>query len=161
MKTYVLIVSRYYAKKHKKAGEPTYFVEKILKGLGKYLAEISSEFGELLIPKLHTMRGNYELWKKRADEINSGKAILSIRYWSDKPYRSPQVEICQLTKIGLSEFCFHEFGGCCINGFEYGPDKFREIANNDGLSLDDFNEWFKDRNSYNRFAIIHFTDFRY
>ncbi len=37
---------------------------------------------------------------------------------------------------------------------------WQEIAKNDGLSFEDFCEWFKVRNK-KPMAIIHFTDFRY
>jgi hypothetical protein len=37
---------------------------------------------------------------------------------------------------------------------------WEDIAKNDGLSFEDFCEWFKVRTS-SPMAIIHFTDFRY
>lgn len=146
MKTFVLTVSKQFPKTHKRAGENTRFVENI-----KRLFSIESE-------KIHTIRANYELWSKRAKEINEGKAILSIRYWNDKPYNSKQVEICRLERIGVEKledptnFVYASIGDKAIN--------WEEIAKNDGLSFEDFCEWFKVR-AKKPMAVIHFTDFRY
>jgi hypothetical protein len=41
---------------------------------------------------------------------------------------------------------------------QFAPDK---IANNDGLSFDDFKDWFKKHDCSNLLAIIHWTDFKY
>ena len=38
--------------------------------------------------KLHTIRANYPLWEKRIKDIQEGHAVLSVRQWSGKPYRS-------------------------------------------------------------------------
>lgn len=146
MKTFVLTVSKQFPKTHEKAGQDTGFVQNISK-----LFTFEST-------KIHTVRSNYELWEKRAKQINSGKAILSIRYWSDMPYRSKQTEVCRLERIGLEKledptnFVYAEIDGKMVN--------WDEIAKNDGLSFEDFCEWFKVRTK-KPMAIIQFTDFRY
>ena len=145
-KIYVLLVSKQFPKTHNKSGASTGFVENISK----------LSIGES--QKIHTIRSNYELWAKRVSEINSGHAILSIRYWSGMPYRSTQVEICQLDNVGVQKleepdnFLFANIGGNQFN--------WEELAKNDGLSFEDFCEWFKCRQK-EPMAIIHFTDFRY
>lgn len=112
MKTYVLTVSRYFPTTHKRKGERTSFVCKILHAInfdeaGNGLYKICSNecetscFRRLIDPKIHTIRANYDLWAKRIKEVQEGKAILSIRYWSGKPYHKDengigQVEIYQL-----------------------------------------------------------------
>jgi hypothetical protein len=174
MKTYVLIVSRQFPKTHKRAGEQTFFVEKIYSAFkslvpcehcfrsssckiigGKNCMVDAMEF----VHKLHTIRANYELWKKREKEINEGKAILSIRYWSEKPYRSKQVEICQLDKIGVQKLDATMLGWFID---DYDSDcTTADLAKNDGLSFEDFKEWFKNYDLSEPMAIIHFTDFRY
>lgn len=64
----------------------------------------------------------------------------------------------QLTKIGVqklddpSNFVFASVEGTSVD--------WELIAKNDGLSFEDFCEWFKVRTN-NPMAIIHFTDFRY
>jgi len=152
MKTYVLTVSMTFPKTHKRAGERTWFSEKI-----KDTVMLISKY-PILGGKKHTIRANYELWERRAKQINEGKAILSLRYWSGIPYRSKQVEFLQLTKIGLQKlnnptnFIYAEIDG---KKYDWG-----EVANNDGLSFEDFCEWFKIRQN-SPMAVIHFTDWRY
>lgn len=163
MKTYVLTVSRYFPKTHKKSGQETYFVDKIQASINDV-----RQFRN----KIHTIRANYELWAKRISEVQKGDAILSVRYWSGKPYNSKQIEICQLDKnsgIGIQALIFPEKNinnaTVCGNDFPK-PTWYKgltciELSKNDGLSLDDFKEWFKKYNLSNPMAIIHFTSFRY
>lgn len=146
MKTFVLTVSKQFPKTHAKAGRDTGFVQNI------------SKLFSFENTKIHTIRANYDLWNKRAKDINEGKAILSIRYWSEKPYNSKQVEICRLEKIGVEKledarnFVFAPIEGKEVN--------WGEVAKNDGLTFEDFCEWFKVR-SDKPMAVIHFTNFRY
>lgn len=146
MKTFVLTVSKQFPKTHAKAGRDTGFVQNI------------SKLFSFENTKIHTIRANYDLWNKRAKEINEGNAILSIRYWSGKPYGSKQVEICRLEKIGVEKledarnFVFAPIEGKEVN--------WSEVAKNDGLTFEDFCEWFKVRGD-KPMAIIHFTNFRY
>lgn len=153
MKTFVLTVSTKFPKTHKRAGEETYFP-----------FEIAAK------NKLHTIRSNYELWKNRIEQIQKGEAILSIRYWSGKPYNSKQVEFCQLDKdsgISVQKLSFFESDIYCP--YAYGLDgisnepvyNISNIAENDGLSLEDFKEWFKGYDLSKPMVIIHFTPMRY
>ena len=166
MKTYVLTVSRYFPKTHKRAGELTHFVEKILD-------EDDNKFEH---PKIHTIRSNYSLWSKRVYEIQAGKAILSIRYWSGKPYNSKQIEICRLDKdsgIVVQVLGFYWGGKDIVSVIEKPfiiPNDATGIppiipldilAKNDGLSIEDFKEWFRKYDLSKPMAIIHFTSFRY
>lgn len=166
MKNYVLTVSITFPKTHKRAGDPTYFKEKLINGLAQLQGEDC---------KIHTIRANYELWAKRIKEIQEGKAILSIRYWSGKPYNSKQVEICQLDKnSGIGTQLLYVDSVTLCEGKEtplyatvYQPFEYKfsppliYLALNDGLSLDDFKEWFKKYDLSKPMAIIHFTPFRY
>lgn len=146
MKTFVLTVSKQFPITHERAGKDTGFIQNISK-----LFSIENT-------KIHTIRSNYDLWAKRVKDINDGKAILSIRYWSEKPYRSKQVEICRLERIGIEKledpqnFVFASIEGKNID--------WEVVAKNDGLSFRDFCEWFKVRQK-EPMAVIHFTDFRY
>ena len=126
MKTYVLTVSRTFPKTHKRAGEQTFFPEMILSALGK-----EPQY-KIFNPKLHTIRANYERWAKQAEVINRGEAILSVRYWSDVPYRSKQVEICQLTKIGVQKIFIPNPIYILVDGKKYD---WVVISKNDGLSF--------------------------
>ena len=156
MKTYVITLSKNFQSKHSKAGEPTGFRDKFLSK-----------------QKIHTIRENYPLWKKRIDEVARGEAVLSVRQWSDKPYRSHQETLAVLTKndgVGIQKLNFGWRGnvqvpiieGWYCDGVCGGK---AELAQNDGLNLDDWQDWFKNHKNDGVYseplAIIHFTPFRY
>lgn len=163
MKTYVLTVSKTFPVTHKRKGEPTYFAEKIFKEKCSedVKVKIREEFGPDLIPKKHTIRANYDLWKKRIDEVNEGKAIISLRQWSGNPYNSPQIEVMQfgVEEIGYQRIMIDGIYRFRIDGSERRCDT-EELAKNDGLSDSDFKEWFKNYD-LEPMIIIHFTKFRY
>jgi len=147
MKTYVLMISRQFPVNHPKAGEKTGFVEKILAR-----------------EKIHTIRANYDLWQNRINKIQSGKAELSVRYWTDKPYKSKQKEFLRINKVGIQKLEFHS--GLIAIPKVKKEDSYIDInpellANNDGLTLHEWEEWFFSYNLTKPLAIIHFTDFRY
>ena len=62
-KCYVLTVSRFFPVNHPRSGEPTGFVEAIENNT-----------------KIHTIRGNLERWYDIKDELQDGKAYLSLRF---------------------------------------------------------------------------------
>jgi hypothetical protein len=164
MKTFVLTVSRHFPTTHKRKGEETFFPEFIKSAIGM------EPFSKIFNQKIHTIRSNknatsYERWAKKVKEIQEGKAILSIRYWSGKPYNSKQVEICQLDKdsgIGVQKIDFSDdyLYSVRIDGERHSFDHAC-IAEHDGLSHEDFEEWFKGYDLSKPMAIIHFTSFRY
>ncbi len=141
---YVLIVSEFFPKNHLKAGYPTGFPESIING-----------------KKIHTIRGNYDLWEKRFKKVHEGKAYISLRKWTGKPYKSTQVEIKKFYNtdgIGIEKLEDPRiFVFAPINGIKVYWDL---LAKNDGLSFNDFREWFKNID-ISPMAVIHFTDFRY
>lgn len=171
MDTYVLTLSQTFPVKHPKAGLPTYFKTKLenthvveFDPNGKSVPDGQPQL------KRHTIRANYELWRKRFDKIERGEACLSIRQWTGKPYASKQIEIARLTKddgIGLQkmEFLKYQEGftgdGIWIAGHTFPSHQREWIANNDGLTLRDWEAWFKDYDKTKPLAIIHFTKFRY
>jgi hypothetical protein len=174
MKTFVLTVSTKFPKTHKRAGEETNFHWKIIQSIKRLGTGIASDHLTHVVPnKFHTIRSNYDLWAKRIEQIQKGEAILSLRYWSGKPYSSKQIEFCQLDKnsgIGIQKLCFYGgFSVPCISeknpkyaieaiGEQFGIDV---LAANDGLSFEDFKEWFKNYDLSKPMAIIHFTKKRY
>jgi len=154
MKTYVLILSQYFPKHHPRSGDLTLFHYKL------HHCE-----------KLHTIRGNFQLWAKRIDEVNQGKAFISIRQWSGKPYRSKQEEIHQLKagQVGYEEIFISYIQGkfeITLNDDQYlYGDAINELGNNDGLDGEQgLKDWFlpslKKEECFSG-IIIHFTDFRY
>lgn len=140
MKTYVITISENFPATHSKKGQPTDFEFKILAG-----------------EKLHTIRTNYPIWKKRIEEVQNGNAILSVRKWEGKPYRSSQKEL----------FRFDKSDGIGIEKLQFSKDiktqtpTLEDLAKNDGLSIEDFNEWFKNADLSKPLVIIHFGKFRY
>lgn len=151
MKTHVIIISRQFPKTHPWAGQETYFPMEII-----------------CQNKIHTLRANYDLWKRRIDEVVSGKAVLSLRYWEGKPYRSKQITFATRTaadgvgiQMGvLTNLAFsvaNEQGGAIH--WKHIP--ISAVAKNDGLSREDFKAWFKGYKLTEPLAIIHFTKFRY
>jgi len=146
MKTYVLTLSEVFPTNHARAGEPTGFRENLRK------------------TKIHTIRANYEFWRKRFEKIDAGEAVLSIRQWVGKPYGkgSTQRELCRLSRedgIGIERLMFDK--SLLLPHINYKPVGIGNLANNDGLSLDDWKEWFKHYDLKKPLAVIHFTKFRY
>ena len=171
MKTYVLTLSKTFPANHPFAGLPTFFKTKL---------EIANvipfdETNRQSVPdgqpqmKLHTIRANYPLWRKRFDEIERGEACISLRQWSGKPYCSKQIEIARLTKedgIGIQKLEFLEFDpafkdGIWISGKTFSKSHKECLAENDGLSYKDWQDWFRNYDLSKPLAIIHFTKFRY
>lgn len=156
MKTYVITFSRHFPSNHPNAGMPTFFVEKIARG-----------------NKIHTIRENYELWEKRIKEVQHGEAELSLRYWSEKPYRSPQIEFGRVGMeegVGIQKLNFGWHNGIqlpIIEGWYMFDDwgSKAHLAKNDGLTLQEWSDWFKthenDKAADDSLAIIHLTKFRY
>ena len=103
----VLIVSRQFPAYHPKAGQSTRFVENILSGIKK-----------------HTLREN------KTGKFKNGDTV-SLRYWSDKPYCSKQIEFAQ-AKIKVESLDIKAKGNVSLIF----------LADNDGLSSSDFVEWF-------------------
>lgn len=142
MKTHVLLVAKNFLKGHIHEGEPTFFPEKINSG-----------------SKVHTIRSNYDYWKKRIDEVNDGKAYLSIRFWESTPYHSNQFEFKKLTKCGIQKIVVKN-NLMFINNVNIDKNL---IALNDGLDRESFDSWFfkKPIEGPQEFALIHFTSQKY
>jgi len=178
MKTYVIILSKTFPKGHPKAGENTYFKEQVQNALlnnagvsacdcCEYKTRDCDSCGHKASNfrgKIHTIRDNYELWANRIKEVLNGKAILSIRQWSGKPYRSKQEVICDLSakdEIGIQPLDF-DFPFALKVGSEFLNMQDNErLANNDGLTYDDFDKWIDVEHASGIKAIILFTNFRY
>lgn len=150
-----ITLSRVFPATHSKAGQPTNFQEKVLNKV--YMRPGTH--------KRHTIRANYDWWKSKEEKINKGEMYLSLRSWSAKPYNSPQVEWLKLPKIGLQKITMtygsdDAYPQVWIDGKQV---PIQEVAKGDGLSVEDFVEWFFGSSKSNVFegVIIHFTDFRY
>ena len=101
-----------------------------------------------------------ETVKEKIEEVKSGKSELVLKQWEGRPYHSTpkklfifdakdDVEVSKLTKTA--------------DGFFVNDTKKVEpedLAKNDGLSLQDFEDWFKVFPT-EPMALIHLTGFRY
>lgn len=156
----VLTFSRTYPAYHPKKGQPTHFVEKIWKSqyvngecpdplndaINTYVSAMDglelASYNDLR-PKWHTIRAGHR-WKVGD--------VFSPRVWSGKPYGSKQVEFApplEVKKVWSFELVlhlFHERGfgwGVSVDGNDFLPDGQQGLAQNDGLELGDFLDWFK------------------
>lgn len=146
----VITFSRTYPSYHPRAGEPTYFVEKMLKSLepesktwnppyAQLLKNGLSLFvGDLIEPKHHTIRAGHR-WKEGD--------WFSPRVWSGKPYNSKQIQFApdiQIKKVWDFDISGHD-GKFFIDGKTLAECHIFliDIAENDGLTAADFRAWFK------------------
>ncbi|MDR1459230.1 MAG: hypothetical protein LBI60_03345 [Bacteroidales bacterium] len=174
MKTLVILLSKTYFPQHPKAGKKTYFSYKTLSGLECADCGIESPDAcdncsqKPCLHKIHTCRSNYEYWKKKIDCLKAEGGVLSVREWSERPYKSKQETIINIPSeiIGIQKLTI-----------EYGTKKFipyvdnkiihlSDLAENDGLGTYDYIDWFKpvfekEKKEILDFVIIHFTKFRY
>lgn len=145
MKTYVITLSEKFPTTHTRKGQETDFRRLFLNG-----------------NKIHTIRANFPLWEKRIAQIQKGEAVLSVRQWTGKPYQSKQVEIARLTAedgVGIQELKLTDLSRpTTINGQRI---ELQLLAQNDGLSFNDWFNWFIGYDLSKPLAIIHFTKFRY
>ena len=142
-KQVVLMIAKNFLAYHKRAGQSTEFEAKIKDK-----------------DKVHTIRPNYEKWKEKIEEVKSGKAELVLKQWEGRPYHSTpnklfifddkdDVDVSKLTKTA---------DGFFVNDtIKVEPEI---LAKNDGLSLQDFEDWFKVFPT-EPMAIIHLNSFRY
>jgi hypothetical protein len=158
--------SRVFPSHHPRKGEPTYFVEKILKSIyggskymtmldiyaenfdvseSEFLAGFCNPFFDH-IPKHHTIRAGHR-WKV------GDKFSPRVWYRSKQIIIAPDIEVKKVwnfevviyNKLGyesvrLNDLLLHEvIAGQIFMGGHY---KWRTIAKNDGLEFEDFGNWF-------------------
>ena len=147
----VIILSRVFPTTHSRRGQETNFANKFLSG-----------------EKKHTIRQNYDLWKVNAEKMKRVNFYVSIRQWTGRPYHSSMEEIAKIHKLGIQSIAIYYHSDndtmtAKIDGKEWFDAD--TLAKNDGLSIQDFKEWFfgkepKEDKVFNG-CIVHFTDFRY
>lgn len=152
----VITFSRNFPASHPNKGKPTFFVEKMFAsflslGIKYHYAGLPMHFlatlaDERFEPKHHTIRAG-ERWEV-GDKF-------SPRIWSDKPYNSkqiilaPDVEIKKVWPITIMQQFEKGIGSLSVkvdHGLWYFENDIfiEQIAANDGLSMVDFRNWFKD-----------------
>lgn len=141
----VLTCSRYFPKGHPKAGQPTYFVEQVLNSilrrpvnLNDIKPEVRPYVNDFFVidgerQKHHTIRAG--------NRFKPGQ-MASLRVWSDKPYRSKQVEFAQVEvkKVWPVTITITGAYDSIYTGDALLPTCV--VAKNDGLECDDFVRWF-------------------
>ena len=132
-KKVILTFSKVFPASHSKAGQLTGFEGKLAAGT-----------------KIHTIRADKKgTWKRKAEDINAGRKYLSIREWTGRPYNSEQREFGRRDRIGLQRitmtYCSDdELPKAWVDGQQV---RVEDIAKNDGLSIEEFVEWFFGKNS--------------
>lgn len=145
----VITLARQFLQGHPKAGQSTYFVEKAFASLGI----TDTNYGGTLVndsvwrvcnPKHHTIRFGRR-WK------TGDKA--SLRVWSGKPYRSPQIPIAPDVTLRVVDIWvdYHPVTRCIQRASDGKvicqlieiDDRLQTLAANDGLSPQDFLDWFQ------------------
>lgn len=182
-KTYVLMISRVFPACHPKHGQLTYFKEQILHKIDpdhcKFFVTNRRRVG-ITEPggKIHTIRANYDMWARRAEQVNTGKAVISLRQWTGSPYNykrdgSKQDEFLQLKEVCVQKIRIEDHRlnvdlGKEKNVFASVDNRevsFSVIAKNDGLTWQDCFHWFggKPWKKLPPFegCVIHFTEFKY
>ena len=99
-------------------------------------------------------------------EVQEGRAVIELFYWADKPYRSKQIVFATLDKdsgcgIQKIEFNNNEINEPLVGRYLLRKIDIAHISQNDGLSFQDFKDWFKSYDLSKPMVIIHFTKFRY
>lgn len=127
---------------HPRAGEDTFFIEKVLKSftvLGIPVLEIDAmryfdnEVWESCEPKYHTIRAGHHF--KPGDKF-------SPRVWSGRPYNSQQIILAPDVEIKKTWNFEVRRGEYYLNGTKLFF-MLERLAGNDGLSKEDFYGWFK------------------
>lgn len=146
----VITVSRTFPAYHPKAGQPTFFVEKIWKSAA--LLNSPSPFqiySDALPIELHNYTRNHFLPKHHT--IRSGHRfktgeMASLRVWSAKPYQSKQITFAEV-KVACFDLKIDGNLDFYINGelFAYSSstELLQKFASNDGLELSELFDWFK------------------
>jgi hypothetical protein len=165
-KKHKLTISSVFPKGHPKAGKETFYDHKII-GVVSGIKQPDS-CGE----KIHAIEYDYKLWKERIDLVNSGDAVLDLYYQVGDNFRKfhtfdkdSGIEVQKLGFFRNSNLPFVSITTTSHGGRAMSA-TFREIdinqlAENNGLSLQDFQEWLKISDHSKPLAIIHFTKFRY
>lgn len=143
-----IMYSRTFPKGHPKEGQPTFFVERILNSFHNGQMSLDN-----IWPELKEFVNDFELianQRQKHHTIRSGNRykpgdMVSLRVWSGLPYRSKQIEFAQVEvkktwgiEIYANEFIFE----LKVDGIAQTKEDQERVANNDGLNLIDFYNWF-------------------
>lgn len=161
----VRTISRTFLKGHPKSGQPTYFVEQFINSvsdsdkwcqfwhvayleklyrlnsknieLGKITREQIKEFWESLNPEINTKKHH----TIRSGTHFKGGDSISVRCWSKSPYNSPQIILWEDVEVRTWNIKRKD-GWFHTDFLKSENDIIEDLATNDGLSINDFLNWF-------------------
>jgi hypothetical protein len=117
-----------------------------------------NEAGNDLIPgKIHTIRQNYDFWKRFEGQD------VALFTWEGKPYRSKQCVFCTKPIVSVQSIERDNIYGFWFRPSDVSWMKADDvlISRNDGFKTkEEMFSWFADY-SEGDMAILHFTNFRY
>jgi hypothetical protein len=155
----VLTFSRTYPSYHPKAGQPTYFIEKVVGGLVANdvegcTTELIKSLRDSKLLSVSVMNelsnqtyGYYKHHTIRAGHRFKAGDWFSPRVWSGKPYNSKQITFAPDIQVKKTFDVIIDEDGCFhIDGklYAYSNSDFalQPLAKNDGLEMGDMLEWF-------------------
>ncbi len=168
----VLTFARQYPAYHSKAGEPTFFVEKILNKLGidysgkayyEMLIELNRNnpkvnlsmlaifqtylFRNIESSKLHTIRSGHNV---KVDDLRSPRVWIAKPYTETQIIFAPDIQVKKVWDFDIKwESNYEQFfiNGTCVSDCTkedwFNSGLIELIAKNDGLGIVDFLDWFK------------------
>lgn len=150
----VITLSRTFPAGHPKAGQPTYFVEKVWRSLTDGGMSIFGELMECQKQYDHREGANHEIvsimgFTPKHHTMRAGKRwkdgeMASLRVWSGKPYNSGQIEIAPDVKLKVKDVEISKEGYLRIDGESISHITLcHHIVTNDGLTMNEFTAWFK------------------
>jgi hypothetical protein len=146
----VITFSRVYPSHHPRAGEPTFFVEKIHEGM-KAMKWPEPDWSEEQLRWAHQNLA-INIYDRKYHTIRAGNRFnpgdwFSPRVWSGKPYHSKQIIIAPNIEVKKT-FQFEILNdGYAIDGCFQSLKELSVVAKNDGLEVDDFECWFNIKHS--------------
>jgi hypothetical protein len=143
----VITFSRVFPSYHPRAGEPTGFIPKVWSSL---LFDCKMQF-DLDMPELESEIRNYYTTplEYKHHTIRAGHRFkvgdyFSPRVWSDKPYRSKQIQFAPDIEIKKVYSFSIGLAAIYVDQQRWIDKSFiGEIAANDGLDAQDFLDWFQ------------------
>ena len=150
----VITLARQFLQGHPKAGQPTFFVYKALKSLWLPAPESLQGDRPLIVEESFWMEGQFE---PKHHTIRFGRRWktgdkASLRVWSGKPYRSPQMPIAPDVTLRVVDIEVDyenrsiyslDWLGMEICTLDINDPDLQILAANDGLSPQDFLDWFQ------------------
>lgn len=163
--TKVTTFSRTFPAYHPRKGQATFFVEQILNELKvsykghSYLSKLidfnkkNIDNGKLTFEDLESffLSLNHEIDANKLHTIRNGNRFqvgqkFSPRVWFGKPYNSPQIIFCDDIEVKKTfEFEINKYGTIYSPIIKQHPYHhiISQVANNDGLYLNDLEAWFR------------------